>query len=132
MSKYTYHGIFSMNFIDSSNNITIKYTTIKSTDPRKFKTLDKFKHYVDLNTLFWSSSKDEILEIAKTNEKNHPTSHGIVNIDYTKEEYLVNKIMYYDDYTYLISLKHILSNGFNFIIYMLYMLFLIKLYNNLS
>ena len=54
-----------------------------------------------------SAPKDEILEIANTNEKNYPTSHGVVNIDYTKEEYLVNKIMYYDDYTYLISLKTI-------------------------
>lgn len=131
MSKYTYHGIFSMNFIDSNNNITIKYTTIRSSDPYKFKTLEKFKHYIDLNTLFWTSSIDEIIDIAKSNEKKQPTYHGIINIDYTKEEYLVNKIMYSNEYIYLTLLKHILTNGFNFIIYMLYILFIIKLYNNL-
>ena len=131
-SKFTYHGIFAMTFIGSNNNIIIKYTTIQSIDPRKFKTLDKFKHEFDLNTLLWTSSIDEIYDIATLNEKKYPTAHGIVRIDYTKEEYLVNKIMYVDEYKYLIGLKHILYYGYNFILTILYLAFFIKLYNSLA
>ena len=131
-SKFTYHGIFAMTFIGSNNNIIIKYTTVQSIDPRKFKTLQNFKDNVDLNTLYWTSSLDEVYDIATLNEKKYPTAHGIVRLDYTKEEYLVNKIMYVDEYKYLIGLKHILYYGFNSVIAMLYLAFLIKLYKCLA
>ena len=52
--------------------------------------------------------------------------------NYTKEEYLVNKIMYAADYRYLIGLKHILYYGFNSILAILYLAFIIKLYNCLA
>ena len=132
MSVHTFNGIFAMTFLDSKNNIVIQYTTVRSTDPRKFKTLEKFKHNFDLNTLYWTSSIEYIQDLAKLNELNNPTSHGIVKIDYTKEEYLVNKIMYADEYTYLIGLKHILYYGFNSILAILYLAFIIKLYNCLA
>jgi hypothetical protein len=132
MTTHTYTGIFAMTFLGNNNNIIIKYTTIRSTEPRKFKTLEKFKDKFDLNTLYWTSSIDEIYEIAKTNEQKQPTSHGIVKIDYTKEEYLVDKIMYADEYKYLIGIKHILYYGFHSIIAILYLAFIIKLYNCLA
>ena len=132
MSVNTFTGIYVMTFIEGNNNIVYKYTTIRSINPRNFKTLEKFKNEFDLNTLYWTSSIDDIYELAKKNEHNYPTGHGIVKIDYTKEEYLVNKIMYADDYRYLIGLKHILYYGFNFILTILYLAFIIKLYNCLA
>ena len=40
MAPHTYTGIFAFTFIED-NNIIYKYTSIQSTDPRKYKTIDK-------------------------------------------------------------------------------------------
>lgn len=131
MAPHTYTGIFAFTFIED-NNIIYKYTSIQSTDPRKYKTIDKFKNEFDLNTLWWTPSIDEIYDVAKSNENIRPTYHGIIKMDYTKEEYLTTKIMYVDEYKYLIGIKNILYYGFHSIIAILYLAFLIKLYNSLA
>ena len=131
MSQHTFTGIFSFTFIEG-NSIIYKYTTTQCTDPRKYKTLEKFKNEFDLNNLWWTTSIDAIYDSAKINENIRPTSHGIVKIDYTKEEYLTTKIMYVDEYRYLLAIKNILCYGFNFILTILYLAFIIKLYNCLA
>ena len=131
MSQHTFTGIFSFTFIEG-NSIIYKHTTTQCTDPRKYKTLEKFKNEFDLNNLWWTTSIDAIYDSAKINENIRPTSHGIVKIDYTKEEYLTTKIMYVDDYKYLSAIKNILYYGYNFILTILYLAFFIKLYNSLA
>jgi hypothetical protein len=127
----TFTGIVS--FICKKNNKTMyKYTIINNQCPEKFKNnIAHFNKFYDLNELYWSSSLKKANEIAFETEKICPTSNGIVEIDYTKEEPIETSIMYSSEYKQLNFIKHILFYGFNIVIHIVYLLFIIKLYFNL-
>ena len=131
MGSDNFVGVVS--FIYKRNSETIrKYTIINGQCPENyFNSIEKFKEHFDLNTLFWTTSKTKIYEIAKENENLYPTSHGVVTIDYTNEEPLETKIVYSSEYKHINGIKYILYNGFNIILHILYLLFMCKLYYNL-
>ena len=131
MGSDDFTGIIKFIF-KKNNEIYYKYTIINGQCPENYyKSIDKFKEHFDLNNLFWTNSKTKIYQIANENEISYPTSHGIISIDYTKEEPLEIKIMYSSEYKYLNGIKNVSYIGFNFIINILYLLFIIKLYSNL-
>ena len=131
MSSDAFTGV--VKFIFKKNNETYyKYTIINGQCPENYNnSIDKFKEHYELNNLFWTTSKTKIYEIANENEKTYPTIHGIILIDYTKAEPLETKIMYSSEYKYLNGIQNITYIGFNIIIHILYILFILKLYSNL-
>jgi hypothetical protein len=131
MKEDTFTAVIKFVFKENYNTI-IKYTIINNECPENYRrSIDNFKKNYDINTLLWLKTKIEAYEIANMNESMYPTTHGIISIDYTKEEPLECIIMYSSEYKYLNGLKNILSLGFSFIINVLYLLFIIKLYSNL-
>jgi hypothetical protein len=131
MSEDSFIGVIKFVFKQNYNTL-IKYTIINSEYPENYrKSIKNFKKNYDINNLLWLTSKTEAYEIANMNDSMYPTAHGIISIDYTKEETLETIIMYSSEYRYLNGIKNISSIGFNFIINVLYLLFIIKLYSNL-
>ena len=131
MGSDTFTGIVSFIY-KKHNTTTYKYAIINSQCPINYiKNLEHFKNIYDLNSLVWTTSKTKIYEIAYENENLYPTTHGIVSIDYTKDEPLEIKIMYSSEYKNLIVIKNVLSVGFNVILHIVYLVFIIKLYSNL-
>ena len=130
MGSDNFTGIVS--FICKEGNTTIiKYTIIYSQCPENFDSIKHFKSLFDVNELNWSKSKTKIYECAQYKEKIYHTKHGIIEIDYTKEEPLENRIMFSSEYKKLITIKNLLYNCFNVILHLLYLLFIIKLIHNL-
>ena len=131
MNQDTFTAVIKFVFKENYNTI-IKYTVINNECPENYrKSIVNFKKNYDINTLIWLKSKIKAYEIANINESMYPTTHGIISIDYTKEETLESIIMYASEYKYLNGLKNALQLGFSFIIHVLYLLFIIKLYSNL-
>jgi len=120
-------------FIFKKNNETVyKYTIINGQCPENYyNSIDIFKEYFDLNNLYWTTSETKIYNLADEYEKSYSTKHGIILIDYTKKEPLEIKIVYSSEYNYLNGLKNLFYIGFNIIIHIIYILFIIKLYSNL-
>lgn len=131
MGSDDFTGIFK--FIFKKNNETIyKYTIINGQCPDNYyNSIKHFKEHFELNNLLWTTSRTKIYQIADENEILYPTTHGIILIDYTKEEPLEIKIMYSSEYKHLNGIKNISYIGFNCIIHIVYILFIIKLYSNL-
>ena len=131
MGADNFIGVVIFNF--KKNNVLIrKYTIINGQCPENYLyCIEKFKEHFELNSLFWTTSKNKIYEIARDNQNLYPTSHGVITIDYTNEEPLENKIMYSSEYKHINGIKYGLYNGFNLILYILYLLFMYKMYSNL-
>jgi hypothetical protein len=131
MGADNFIGVVSFNF-KRHNEIICKYAIIHGQCPENYLySLDKFREHFDLNTLYWTTSKDKIFKIARENQNLFQTSHGIITIDYTDEEPLENKIMYSSEYKHINGIKYGLYNGFTIILYILYLLFMYKMYSNL-
>ena len=109
-----------------------RYTIIQAQCPKNYvESFEHFKSVYDPNELNWINSKTQIYETAKLNEELCPTQHGIVKINYTKEEILETKIMFSSEYKKLNGIKNAIYIIFNFTTYLIYLLFMIKLYSNL-
>ena len=133
MGADSFTGVVVCTFKRHNSTSTVyKYTIIEGQCPENYyKNIEKFKNIYDLNNLTWTTSKSKIYEIANGNELVYPTQHGIISLDYTREETLEYKIMYTSEYNKLITIKNILCVGFDFILNIIYLLFIIKLYMNL-
>jgi hypothetical protein len=133
MGADTFTGIVSFMCKNGNNNNRLyKFAIINNQCPDNYiGNIEKFKEFYDLNNLNWIRSYNKAYEIAEESEKIYPTQHGIISIDYTKDEPLEIKIMYASEYKKLLSIKNLIYIIFNFTIYLIYLLFMIKLYTNL-
>jgi len=132
MDSETFTGIVAITCI--KGNATLKYyTIINSHCPNNFhKSIEMFKKYYDLNNLYWTTKKSKAYEIAEHNEKINTTTHGIVNIDYTRYvETIEMRMMYSSEYKDLMRYKYVIESSFTIVLHILYLLFIYKLYCNL-
>ena len=131
MGSDTFTGVILLTFIKDNMALT-KYTIISGQCPENYsKSIEKFKLYYDLNKLYWTSLKSKAYEIALKTENIKKTTHGIFTIDYTNEEPIEMKIMFLSEYKNTLRFKNLLESSFNILIYIFYVLFMLKLYSNL-
>ncbi len=130
MGSDTFTGIVKFNCI-RYNKHTIVYSVIKRQCPENYSLLDHFKKNHDLNNLKWTTKLVKAHEIAKKKEELSPTHHGIITIDYTNAEPLEITIMYSHELKQITTTQTILSSIYNYLVYFIYVIFMLKLLSNL-
>ena len=130
MGADNFTGIVKFNFIKKNKYVT-KYTIIQSQSPNNYKSLDHFKKFYDLNKLTWYKTISNAQEIADINEKIYTTQHGIIYIDYTHMEPIELKLMYSNELKQLVTTQTLISGLFNYVLYIIYIMFMLKLLSNL-
>ena len=130
MGADNFTGIVKFNFIKKNKYVT-KYTIIQSQSPNNYKSLDHFKKFYNLNKLTWYKTHIKAQEIADKNEQIYTTQHGIIYIDYTHMEPIELKLMYSTELKQLVTTQTLISGLFNYVLYIIYIMFMIKLLSNL-
>jgi hypothetical protein len=130
MGADNFTGIVKFNCIKKHKYIT-KYTIIQSQSPNNYKSLDHFKKIYDLNTLTWYKTHLKAKEMADKNEEIYTTHHGIIYIDYTHLEPIEMKLMYSNELKQLTTTQNVISGVFNYSLYVIYIIFMLKLLSNL-
>ena len=130
MGSDDFTGIVMFNCIKNNSYIT-KYTIIQSQCPNNYKSLDHFKTHYELNKLKWYKTLSKTKEIAYKSEETYTTKHGVLYIDYTYSEPLEIKIMYSNELKQIIKTQTLIECVFNYSLYLLYFIFMLKLLSNL-
>ena len=93
--------------------------------------MNHFKQFYDLNKLKWVKTHIKAQEIAANQEEIYTTQHGIIYIDYTHLEPIELKLMYSNDLIQLTTTQNVISGVFNYSLYVIYIIFMLKLLSNL-
>jgi len=131
MGADNFTGIITFNFIKRDKHFN-KYTIIQSQCPKNYKSLDHFKAHYDLNNLKWCKTLEKAQQIAESKEELFTTHHGIVYIDYTNNfDPIEIKLIYSNEFKQLYKTNTIINGIFNYLLYITYLIFMLKLIHNL-